>query len=171
MVNFKQVTFSTQLISNILFQGSVFAALMREPASCPQVCEDPVSERRSGSAEEKSISEEYVYSKERALPINESSNCQTWLAGWRPLLHWRMLLIMSISIIYGWNAGMYFVVMPSHVKHFGVTLEETAYIFMIGACVNLSTRVLCALLGVYCKFHISHCHIKRLRYILASLGW
>ena len=94
---------------------------------------------------------------EKAAKIqNEEKDLQTnrikaWISNvkseWSQLFHWRIILLISVSIVYGWNSGVYFVTMPAHVKQYGIFPDKTAYIFMISAVANLATRLLGALIG------------------------
>ena len=94
---------------------------------------------------------------EKAAKIqNEEKDLQTnrikaWISNvkseWSQLFHWRIILLISVSIVYGWNSGVYFVTMPAHVKQHGIFPDKTAYIFMISAVANLATRLLGALIG------------------------
>lgn len=69
------------------------------------------------------------------------------LDAWSPLFHWRMIALIASSIVYGWNAGIYFVRVPFHVEKFGLTPEATAQIYMIGAISSICVRLSGALIG------------------------
>ena len=66
---------------------------------------------------------------------------------WRPLFHRWIAVLMFINVVFGFNCGAYFVSMPAYVEKVGVSPDQTAYIYIIGACSNLATRLGVALIG------------------------
>lgn len=77
-----------------------------------------------------------------------SMRSRLWEA-WSPLFHWRMGALMAISVVYGWNSGIYFVRVPSHVEKLGLTPKETVELYMYGAITSIGVRFILALIGKY----------------------
>ena len=85
---------------------------------------------------------------QKVSDVTNSSKIGKLKQKWKPFLHWRMISLMCISIIYGWNCNIFFVTVPAHVKTYGLTPEQTAQIFMITAIGSMVSRLLAAALGI-----------------------
>ena len=85
---------------------------------------------------------------QKVSDVTNSSKIGKLKQNWKPFLHWRMISLMCISSIYGWNCNIFFVTVPAHVKNYGLTPEHTAQIFMITAIGSMVSRLLAAALGI-----------------------
>ena len=91
----------------------------------------------------------HSHQHQKISDINNSSKISKLKHKWKPFLHWRMISLMCISSIYGWNCNIFFVTVPAHVKNYDLMPEHTAQIFMITAIGSMVSRLLAAALGIY----------------------
>ena len=95
------------------------------------------------------VEKTHFHHHQKISDINNSSKISKLKHKWKPFLHWRMISLMCISSIYGWNCNIFFVTVPAHVKNYDLMPEHTAQIFMITAIGSMVSRLLAAALGIY----------------------
>lgn len=97
-----------------------------------------------------------------ATNLSQSTDKQTIFSQIRPLIHWRMIALLSKSFIRGWSGGVYYVLVPYYVQQFGVTVEQTTHLYMVGGICNIGIRMVLVALGMpgVVVIHSSSCEAK-----------
>ena len=64
------------------------------------------------------------------------STKSSFVTRFRPLIHWRMILLLSKSFIRGWSSGVYYVLVPYFVQQYGFSATRVTYLYMVGGGMN-----------------------------------
>ena len=75
------------------------------------------------------------------------STKSSFVTRFRPLIHWRMILLLSKSFIRGWSSGVYYVLVPYFVQQYGFSATRVTYLYMVGGGMNISIRILLIIAG------------------------
>ena len=127
-------------------QVTILAAVMTPPrlvravssANCPKI------EYDSSNSEDSTISGIDKKFDTDSVTVSTSSSFKSQF---RPLIHWRMILLLSKSFIRGWSSGVYYVLVPYFVQQYGFSATRVTYLYMVGGGMNISIRILLIIAG------------------------
>lgn len=150
---------TNRLICNVTSQVTILAAMMRPPRSLNCVSNGNGSKLGKQSVESESsynseVDEKFDLDHD---PVDPNTG---FAARFRPLIHWRMILLLSKSFMRGWSSGVYYVLVPYFVQQYGLNAIDVTHLYMVGGVTNIGIRILLIIAGKLIYIHQFACTVK-----------